>query len=74
MLDGITTLEDCIKAERDLWAFCRGCGHAERVSSKTIVIKAGFVSLEKAARRMRCVRCKTRGKCLLIPNERWPTR
>lgn len=68
------TLEECIKAERDLWAFCRACGHAVRADTKSIVLKAGFVSLGQAEKRMRCRRCTKRGMCLLIPNEKWPTR
>jgi len=68
-----TSLEDCVKARRDLWAFCRQCGHATRVRTKELVFKLDFVSLAEAARAMRCVRCNHR-QCLLIPDRKWPDR
>jgi hypothetical protein len=70
----LRTLEDCVKAERDLWAFCRHCGHAARVRTKTLVLRVDFIALEDAARALRCTRCKTRA-CVLIPErKRWVTR
>jgi hypothetical protein len=66
-------LEDCVKAERDLWAFCRHCGHATRVRTKELVIKLGFVSLAAAARALRCMRC-TRRAGVLLPDRKWPDR
>ncbi|MGE4064775.1 MAG: hypothetical protein AB7E79_15535 [Rhodospirillaceae bacterium] len=69
--DGVlTTLEDCVKAERDLWAFCRHCGHASRVRTKDLVLKLDFVSLAQAARAMRCIRCSQRA-CILLPDRKW---
>ena len=47
------TLEDCVKAERDLWAFCRRCGRATRVRTKALVLKRGVVTLVEAARSKR---------------------
>jgi hypothetical protein len=69
----LLTLEDCVKAERDLWAFCRHCGHATRVRTKDLVIKLDFVSLAEAARVMRCLRCSHRA-CVLLPDRKWPAR
>jgi hypothetical protein len=69
----LLTLEECVKAERDLWAFCHHCGHATRVRSKALVLKLGFVTLEEAARAMRCLRCTHRAG-LLIPDRKWPSR
>jgi hypothetical protein len=68
-----TTLEDCVKQECDLWAFCRSCGHAARVSTKTLVLRLGFVSLRAAARRMHCVRCHGR-QSVLMAGDKWPKR
>lgn len=69
----LQSLEDCVKAERDLWAFCRHCGHATRVRTKALVLKLDFVSLVEAARAMRCLRCSHHA-CMLIPDRRWPDR
>lgn len=68
-----TTLADCVKKELDLWAFCRACGHATRVGTKSLVLKVGFLSLRDAARRMRCVSCHGR-RCALMADRKWPTR
>lgn len=66
----LLTLEDCVKAERDLWAFCRNCGHAARVRTKDLVLKLDFISLAEAARAMRCMRCNHRA-CVLLPDRKW---
>jgi hypothetical protein len=69
----LLTLEDCVKAERDLWAFCRHCGHAARVRTKDLVMKLDFVSLADAARALRCMRCNMR-RCALLPDRKWAGR
>ncbi len=69
----LLTLEDCVKAERDLWAFCRHCGNAARVRTKTLVLRLDFIALADAARALRCTRCKKKA-CVLIPDRKWPTR
>lgn len=66
----LLTLEDCVKAERDLWAFCRHCGHAARVRTKDLVLKLDFVSLAEAARSLRCIRCNKR-QGILLPDRKW---
>lgn len=67
----LLTLEDCVKAERDLWAFCRHCGHAARVRTKELVLRLDFITLDSAARALRCMRCNKR-VCVLIPEpHRW---
>lgn len=69
----LRTLEDCVKAQRDLWAFCRNCGHAKRVRTKALVLKLNFVSLARAARALRCVSCQQRAS-ILLPDRKWPDR
>jgi hypothetical protein len=67
----LLTLEDCVKAERDLWAFCRQCGHAARVRTKALVLKLDFIALADAARALRCTKCNVRA-CVLVPDRhRW---
>lgn len=66
----LLTLEDCVRAERDLWAFCRHCGHAARLRTRDLVMKLDFVSLVAAARALRCIRCNMR-RGVLLPDRKW---
>ena len=68
-------LEYLVRVRRDCWAFCLACGHAERLQTRKIVIKAGWVAIETAQMFLRCIRCKTRGEAMLIPQSKpWPER
>lgn len=68
-------LEHLIQFKRDCWGFCLKCGHAERIKTRKLIIKAGWVAISTAQAMLRCIRCGSRGKSLLIPElQPWPER
>ena len=59
-----------------IWAFCLGCGHADRLDAWALVQHLGRnVSLEELGRLLKCDRCKGKhGLAVLDPTARSPTR
>lgn len=67
----IEKLSHCLAADRRVWVFCLHCGNAHRAHPFDLAKKAGAdVTLEELRPRMRCDRCKQRGRAILVPEDR----
>ena len=63
----VVDLRGAVLARRLLWFFCRWCGHAERRDPRDLAFKvATNLSFEALAPRLRCRRCNTRGRAIIV--------
>jgi len=67
----IGSLADAFKAKRHLWALCLGCGHTALFDPRDLIIKAGYLDLEKTRAKLRCARCGKRRPVLVPRDEPW---
>ena len=71
----IADLRAAVRARRLLWLFCRWCGHAERRDPRDLAYKVANLTLDDLAARLRCRRCKSRGRSAVFVSEhRFPDR
>jgi hypothetical protein len=72
----ISSIRHACQAERLLWFFCRSCGHATRFDPREIMRLLGRdIQFDALSRRLRCKRCKKRGRAAVIPSDKqWLTR
>jgi hypothetical protein len=65
----ITTLSQACAAERNLWVFCKACGHARRADPRPIMRAVSRdPALAQLALKMRCDRCSARA-AVIIPDD-----
>jgi hypothetical protein len=72
-IGAVTNIRGAVQAERLLWFFCRGCGHASRFDPRELARMIGRdIQFDELGRRLKCKRCNHKGRAMVIlSDQRW---
>ena len=57
-----------------VWVLCQGCGHAQRLDPRNLIVLRGAITLHELKRQLRCRRCGKSRAAIVVDDEEQPSR